>query len=298
MRWRLAPDQTASRHPQRDCRKHGRYRLSRARWAVYRPHHRKPGRSGRAPFNWRRSPDRTHAVGTGFHGGAWPNEIACGRVGSDGPRLAAAPTGSAVFAARGLSRPLHRRWTAHRPGFPECDPRRHALGPRDGCAERTRTNRAEGRAVHRGDDKQRHTPRARYRPGGAQAQRRRGLEGTEPSEPNLAGDHGFCLWLRPRCGLRGHDWPVVPGAARWSSFAGHWDGLSCKTRWEAPPMSRAGISQSGPPVPRTFWLHSAQLSVLIRSAAPALLFGLRLWAAVSLALYVAFWLELDNAYWA
>src|SRR6516165_8353228 len=26
--------------------------------------------------------------------------------------------------------------------------------------------------------------------------------------------------------------------------------------------------------------------------------GLRLWASVCLALYVAFWLELDNAYWA
>jgi uncharacterized membrane protein YccC len=35
-----------------------------------------------------------------------------------------------------------------------------------------------------------------------------------------------------------------------------------------------------------------------RSAAPALLFGLRLWAAVSLALFIAFWLQLDNAYWA
>src|ERR1700675_2552145 len=34
------------------------------------------------------------------------------------------------------------------------------------------------------------------------------------------------------------------------------------------------------------------------SAGPALLFGLRLWAAVCLALYIAFWLELDNAYWA
>jgi uncharacterized membrane protein YccC len=32
--------------------------------------------------------------------------------------------------------------------------------------------------------------------------------------------------------------------------------------------------------------------------APSLLFGLRLWAAVCLALYVSFWLELDNAYWA
>src|SRR5258707_15429462 len=36
----------------------------------------------------------------------------------------------------------------------------------------------------------------------------------------------------------------------------------------------------------------------LRSVGPALLFGLRVWAAVSLALYVAFWLRLDNAYWA
>src|SRR6201984_2283477 len=33
-------------------------------------------------------------------------------------------------------------------------------------------------------------------------------------------------------------------------------------------------------------------------AVPPLLFGIRLWAAVCLALYVAFWLQLDNAYWA
>ena len=32
------------------------------------------------------------------------------------------------------------------------------------------------------------------------------------------------------------------------------------------------------------------------AAVPPLLFGLRLWASVCLALYVAFWLELDNAY--
>jgi uncharacterized membrane protein YccC len=36
----------------------------------------------------------------------------------------------------------------------------------------------------------------------------------------------------------------------------------------------------------------------VRPAIPALLFGLRLWLAVCLALYVAFWLELDNAFWA
>ncbi|MEH2545672.1 hypothetical protein V1283_002317 [Bradyrhizobium sp. AZCC 2262] len=35
-----------------------------------------------------------------------------------------------------------------------------------------------------------------------------------------------------------------------------------------------------------------------RAAGPPLLFGLRLWASVCLALYVAFWLELDDAYWA
>ena len=35
-----------------------------------------------------------------------------------------------------------------------------------------------------------------------------------------------------------------------------------------------------------------------RSAGPALLFGIRLWASVCLALGIAFWLELDNAYWA
>jgi hypothetical protein len=35
-----------------------------------------------------------------------------------------------------------------------------------------------------------------------------------------------------------------------------------------------------------------------RAAGPPLLFELRLWASVCLALYVAFWLELDNASWA
>src|ERR1700746_1156277 len=34
------------------------------------------------------------------------------------------------------------------------------------------------------------------------------------------------------------------------------------------------------------------------AASPSLLFALRLWASVCLALYVAFWLELDNPYWA
>jgi uncharacterized membrane protein YccC len=40
------------------------------------------------------------------------------------------------------------------------------------------------------------------------------------------------------------------------------------------------------------------LANAVRVAGPALLFGVRLWASVCLALYVAFWLQLDNAYWA
>jgi uncharacterized membrane protein YccC len=36
----------------------------------------------------------------------------------------------------------------------------------------------------------------------------------------------------------------------------------------------------------------------LRTMGPMLLFGLRLWAAVCLAIYVAFWLQLDNPFWA
>jgi uncharacterized membrane protein YccC len=44
------------------------------------------------------------------------------------------------------------------------------------------------------------------------------------------------------------------------------------------------------------WVDHA--STALAKAAPPLLFGLRLWASVCLALYVAFWLELDNPFWA
>ena len=36
----------------------------------------------------------------------------------------------------------------------------------------------------------------------------------------------------------------------------------------------------------------------IRAVGPPLFFGLRLWISVCLSLYIAFWLELDNPYWA
>src|ERR1700739_741498 len=42
----------------------------------------------------------------------------------------------------------------------------------------------------------------------------------------------------------------------------------------------------------------APLTDWLRDASPSLLFGLRLWVSVWLALFFAFWLELDNPYWA
>jgi hypothetical protein len=36
----------------------------------------------------------------------------------------------------------------------------------------------------------------------------------------------------------------------------------------------------------------------LSAAGAPLLFGVRLWASVCLALFVAFWLELDNPFWA
>jgi hypothetical protein len=45
-------------------------------------------------------------------------------------------------------------------------------------------------------------------------------------------------------------------------------------------------------------VDARRLDKTMRAAGPPLLFGLRMWVSVSLALYVAFWLELDNAFWA
>src|SRR5580698_6163837 len=61
-------------------------------------------------------------------------------------------------------------------------------------------------------------------------------------------------------------------------------------------MHLAGLGIRDPS--RARWPDLTRLASALRSATPALLFGLRLWAAVCLALYIAFWLQLDNAYWA
>ena len=63
-------------------------------------------------------------------------------------------------------------------------------------------------------------------------------------------------------------------------------------------ISGSGLSARDAP-PRSSAVFGGQrLRDAATAAAPAVLFGLRLWASVCLALYVAFWLELDNAFWA
>jgi uncharacterized membrane protein YccC len=63
-------------------------------------------------------------------------------------------------------------------------------------------------------------------------------------------------------------------------------------------MSRAEIRAGGSQRQSSAFFNAQRLTELLRAAGPALLFGLRLWASVCLALYVAFWLELDNPQWA
>ena len=63
-------------------------------------------------------------------------------------------------------------------------------------------------------------------------------------------------------------------------------------------MSRAGLWAGGSPQRSSVIFDPKWTADAARAAGPPLLFGLRLWASVSLALYVAFWLELDNAFWA
>jgi uncharacterized membrane protein YccC len=59
----------------------------------------------------------------------------------------------------------------------------------------------------------------------------------------------------------------------------------------APSTDEPLLQRGSPPDAR-------RLENALRAAGPPLLFGLRLWASVSLALYAAFWLQLDAPYWA
>ena len=58
-------------------------------------------------------------------------------------------------------------------------------------------------------------------------------------------------------------------------------------------MTEANAPRRSPVASSAIWLANA-----IRAAGPPLIFGVRLWSAVCLALYVAFWLQLGNPYWA
>src|SRR6202047_5401103 len=62
-------------------------------------------------------------------------------------------------------------------------------------------------------------------------------------------------------------------------------------------MTEAGPPGQSSPVASSA-TFAARLANASRAAGPPLIFGLRLWVSVCLALYVAFWLELDNPYWA
>src|SRR5271154_989315 len=62
-------------------------------------------------------------------------------------------------------------------------------------------------------------------------------------------------------------------------------------------MTAAGHSGQGSPIASSA-TFTARLAKASRGVGPPLLFGLRLWVSVCLALYIAFWLELDDPYWA
>jgi uncharacterized membrane protein YccC len=61
----------------------------------------------------------------------------------------------------------------------------------------------------------------------------------------------------------------------------------------ADTFDQTGSTAHGGVISRWTWVFAKAAE-----AGPSLLFGLRLWAAVCLALFVAFWLELDNPFWA
>ena len=63
-------------------------------------------------------------------------------------------------------------------------------------------------------------------------------------------------------------------------------------------MSSGAPWINGSPLQLPVSALAARFAEALGAAGQPLLFGLRMWAAVSLALYIAFWLELDNPYWA
>jgi uncharacterized membrane protein YccC len=75
-------------------------------------------------------------------------------------------------------------------------------------------------------------------------------------------------------------------------------GLAAAVDAQSASMSWARSSRTDQSRRRIACPYTVQLASAARSVLAALLFGLRLWAAVCLALYVSFWIQLDNAQWA
>jgi uncharacterized membrane protein YccC len=63
-------------------------------------------------------------------------------------------------------------------------------------------------------------------------------------------------------------------------------------------MTEGDIPAGSAPLQWSGIFDARRLTEALRAASPPLLFGLRLWASVSLALYIAFWLELSEPFWA
>ena len=63
-------------------------------------------------------------------------------------------------------------------------------------------------------------------------------------------------------------------------------------------MSGTAQHAGDPPLRASAIFDTRRLKKALRAAGPPLLFGFRLWVSVCLALYVAFWLELDTPSWA
>jgi uncharacterized membrane protein YccC len=64
------------------------------------------------------------------------------------------------------------------------------------------------------------------------------------------------------------------------------------------PATSSTAPSANSPLPRVPRVEGSRLESVLRVAGPPLLFGVRLWASVCLALYVAFWLQLDDPFWA
>src|ERR1700726_303171 len=92
--------------------------------------------------------------------------------------------------------------------------------------------------------------------------------------------------------MRGGNRTFIPNFASRARSARGCDKHDCRSRGRSGFMSRAGLWTMDPAQ------SYRAVAGALYSVSPAVLFGLRLWAAVCLALYVAFWLELDSAYWA